>query len=132
MQLNKNEYLEDLIKKRNYEIKRKRIEKVRIASYPVFWSGMIGLYCMLVWHMHDYNKDLLLILSVLAGLCAISDMVINIKERMKNLEKIKKKINDLNVAIRNELESEFNKQYPSIYWATKEDKIEYLRKIKTL
>ena len=102
MQLNKNEYLEDLIKKRNYEIKRKRIEKVKIASYPVFWAGMLGLYYMLVWHMHDYNKDLLLVTGVLANLGAISDTIVNIKERMKNLEKIKRKINDLNAAIRTE------------------------------
>ena len=132
MQYNSDEYLKELIKKRNYETKRKRIEKVKIASYPVFWMGIAGIYSLAASQVINYNKPYLLGISAVAALIAISNVILYIKEKLNNLKIIKEKEDDLTAAIKYEIESEFNKKYPSIYWVTKEDKIEYLQEKQRL
>ena len=111
MQYNSDEYLKELIKKRNYETKRKRIEKVKIASYPVFWLGIAGLYSLAAKQIINYNKPYLLGVSAVAALIAISNVILYIKEKTNNLKSIKEKEDDLNVAISQEIESEYHRLY---------------------
>ena len=111
MQLNSDEYLEDLIKRRDYETKRKRIEKIKMASYPTLWIGISGLYIFAAKQIINYNRPYLIGVSVIAGLIAMINVALYIKERVNNLKSIIEKEEDLNKAISQEIESEYHRLY---------------------
>lgn len=125
MQLNSDEYLEDLIKRRDYETKRKRIEKIKMASYPTLWIGISGLYIFAAKQIINYNKPYLIGVSVLAGLIAIINVTLYIKERVNNLKSIIEKEEDLNKAIRNEIDNICDKRYSKA--VNVENRIDYLQ-----
>ena len=127
MQYNSEEFIKELIKERDYETKRKKVEKVKMVSYPVYLVGLAGLYSLAAMQIIDYNKPFLLGVSVVTSLFALSNVILYINEKIKNVKTIKEKENNLNNIIRYEIDCKCDSLYSQAGLENEENKIKYLR-----